>query len=788
MFNRSLSKVGILQSLSDELQSASVLPIYSFKAKLWQSHQQEVLTAFFDKHTWSTEPLIVRSSGSNEDNKDQSLAGHYCSILNVESRAELIEAVNCVNSSFRQMNNDDEIFIQAMLPEVEIAGVVFTQEPSTNAPYYVINFDTSGSTESVTSGETNKLHTTYIAKSQDSKIKILQWHKDLLNLCQELESKLSNSALDIEFAFNKQMQLFLFQVRPLVITEKVSSNKHKTSNSIDEQQALLKETAGSIKRLSQPHPYLFGKKSIFGVMPDWNPAEIIGIRPRPLALSLYKELITDAIWAYQRDNYGYQKLRSFPLLVNFYGLPYIDVRVSFNSFIPAETEKKLAEKLVNFYIKQLEENPEKHDKVEFDIIYSCYTLDIDDKLKKLASHQVTDLEISNFKQALRSLTNEIISVDGLWQRDIKKIDLLPDRNKKILSSELPTLDKIYWLLEDCKRYGTLPFAGLARAGFIAVQLLRSLVTVGVLTENEYHAFMASLNTVSSQMAKDRQDLSTTGFLDKYGHLRPGTYDINSPRYDKTPGKYFSKQQAVTTEKASRHFVTDKFALTLEQLEQLEALLSQHGLSHDVISLFRFIKGAIEGREYAKFIFTQNLSDAIELFADLGQENNIDRDAISYMDASIIKQLYSNANDRKNAVVESIVQGKKQYRQASKLILPPLICDEADIYCFQQPESSPNFITLKSIEAASCKEQLSPELVQGKIVFIPSADPGFDWLFANNIAGLITQFGGVNSHMAIRAGELGIPAVIGAGQLEYDRWEKANYLRIDAANKQVHIIS
>ena len=71
-------------------------------------------------------------------------------------------------------------------------------------------------------------------------------------------------------------------------------------------------------------------------MPDWNPAEIIGLKPGPLALSLYRELVTDSIWAYQRDNYGYKNLRSFPLLVSFHGLPYIDVRVSFNSFVPRD--------------------------------------------------------------------------------------------------------------------------------------------------------------------------------------------------------------------------------------------------------------------------------------------------------------------------------------------------------------------------------------------------------------------------------------------------------------------
>ena len=86
-------------------------------------------------------------------------------------------------------------------------------------------------------------------------------------------------------------------------------------------------------------------------MPDWNPAEIIGVCPKPLALSLYKELVTDATWAYQRHNYGYRNLRSYPLLLNFGGRPYIDVRVSFNSFIPAKLSDELGEQLVNYYLK-----------------------------------------------------------------------------------------------------------------------------------------------------------------------------------------------------------------------------------------------------------------------------------------------------------------------------------------------------------------------------------------------------------------------------------------------------
>ena len=55
-----------------------------------------------------------------------------------------------------------------------------------------------------------------------------------------------------------------------------------------------------VTKLNLEHPDLAGDGTIFGLMPDWNPAEIIGVKPKPLALSLYRELVTDSIWARQR--------------------------------------------------------------------------------------------------------------------------------------------------------------------------------------------------------------------------------------------------------------------------------------------------------------------------------------------------------------------------------------------------------------------------------------------------------------------------------------------------------
>ena len=52
--------------------------------------------------------------------------------------------------------------------------------------------------------------------------------------------------------------------------------------------------------------------------------------------------------------------------------------------------------------------------------------------------------------------------------------------------------------------------------------------------------------------------------------------------------------------------------------------------------------------------------------------------------------------------------------------------------------------------------------------IENADPGFDFIFSHKIKGLITKYGGFNSHMSIRCSELNIPAMIGVGENNYKK--------------------
>jgi hypothetical protein len=364
-------------------------------------------------------------------------------------------------------SDDDQIFVQPMLDRVAMAGVVFSRSPS-GGPYFIVNYDDrSGRTDRVTAGVGDNLETFLCLKSRpDACPPSLA---PVIALVSELETLLACDAIDVEFAVGDDGQLYLLQVRPLAVDRQGRAADAEVDTA-------LADIARKVELLSRPHPYLHGSRAIFGVMPDWNPAEIIGVRPWPLSLSLYRELITDAIWAYQRDNYGYQNLRSFPLLVSFHGLPYIDVRVSFNSFIPRDVPDDLAGRLVNYYIDRLLSEPHLHDKVEFEIIFSCYTLDLPKRMAQARRARIFS------RRPCRTFGRFTTPHQSHYAWRDRAVAARPREDRPAgtavsnhLQRGIDKISRIYWLIEDCKRYGTLPFAGLARAGFIAVQMLQSFV-------------------------------------------------------------------------------------------------------------------------------------------------------------------------------------------------------------------------------------------------------------------------------------------------------------------------
>ena len=82
-------------------------------------------------------------------------------------------------------------------------------------------------------------------------------------------------------------------------------------------------------------------------MPDWNPVEMIGKHPSNLSYSLYKNLITDKIWARARSQMGYKDMSKYSLMHQISGQPYIDTSI----LLPKDLPKKIGEKIINLGIE-----------------------------------------------------------------------------------------------------------------------------------------------------------------------------------------------------------------------------------------------------------------------------------------------------------------------------------------------------------------------------------------------------------------------------------------------------
>ena len=364
------TKAGMLIYLKQNIKDINILPVYIVESSDFFRCEQSVVSTILEFA--KGQALVVRSSSLAEDTNDYSNAGKFESILNVEpSYVAIKDAIITVYTSYCTDKNE-EILIQPMLKNIKKSGVVFTADMDTFVNYYIVNYQEGDDSAAVTSGSSNDLKT-YI---QYKKSELEVTDKDmrgLLRICAQIEDFLQNDKLDIEFAIDTDDIIYILQVRPLV------KGMKEVYDAVDLSPA-LNRIYKKVKKLAKKHPFLLGETTCFGVMPDWNPAEILGVRPKKLAISLYKELITDSIWAHQRANYGYRDLTMHPLMISFCGVPYIDTRITFNSFVPAKLNEKIAEKLVNYYLDKLAEYPKYHDKIEFEIVFSCYYLGIPDKL------------------------------------------------------------------------------------------------------------------------------------------------------------------------------------------------------------------------------------------------------------------------------------------------------------------------------------------------------------------------------------------------------------------------
>ena len=780
------TKADTLKQLTELVKQSKIEKIYAFTVEEWQRSRIGIL-----KHISSNfnKKIIVRSSAVGEDSTISSKAGSYESILNVNtsSKKEITNAINSVISSYEIKNNNDndnQILIQNQTLNVVISGVIFTRTPDVGSPYFVINFEEGNLTTGVTKGSIN--NTVKIFRKINPKLISKKWTYLIISV-KEIEKIVNSDKLDIEFGITKNNQVVLFQVRPL------TSIKEKSKNIPDHDiSKIVLKSKKQFKKLNNFH-HVLGNKTVFSDMADWNPAEIIGNNPNLLDYSLYDFLIMKNSWSVGRSALGYQNVEPYRLMRKFGSKPYVDTRGSFNSLIPHNINKKLKKKLVNFYLKKLINNPHLHDKVEFEILFTCYDFTLSDRLNELKKHGFSKFEIIQIKKELLKLTIEIIEkFPKISSNCLSLTNKMSDNRKKIKSNLKHSITaknlvvSVEQLLNDCKKFGTIPFSTMARIAFIGSIMLKSLQKQGYLENSFVENFMNSISSPLSEIQDDmnaviNKKLSKKQFLKKYGHLRPGTYDITASRYD-VQKKFFDNVKFLKIDKKNiRNIKTDN----------LDEIFLEHNLKSNTLNFLNFVEESLVKREQLKFEFTKNLSYALELIAEIGTKFGFSRKEMACLDIKTILKLKNNSFSQiRDVWTRKINQEKIKKTFNDYVVLPSLIFSENDFEIIQYNIAEPNYITNKKLTSEIIHLKYFDEIItdlNNKIILIENADPGYDWIFTKNPSALITKYGGVASHMSIRCAEMGLPAAVGCGEILFEKLKSAHKILLDCKNREILIL-
>jgi phosphohistidine swiveling domain-containing protein len=280
----------------------------------------------------------------------------------------------------------------------------------------------------------------------------------------------------------------------------------------------------------------------------------------------------------------------------------------------------------------------------------------------------------------------------------------------------------------------------------------------------------------------KDQISRKLFLKKYGHLRPSSYDILSKSYNERPEIFDGDN--------FRFYKAPKFQLTSSENKKLLKNLAENKF-FDITPdrIIQYIKDAIVAREYAKYVFTFHIDQILKNVELWGKSIGLQKEQLSFLSIeNITETVFSPLNmDQKKYYLNKVRQEELNLSIANSFKLNYLIRSSRDINIVPIQRNEPNYIGSKIVDGSIVK--LNPyknkvEKLKDKIVLIESADPGYDWLFSRKIKALVTKYGGVNSHMSIRCAELGITAVIGCGEQNFERLLKNKKCIIDGKLKKV----
>ncbi len=759
------TKAQTLETLNKLLNKSLIEPLYTFKVKDFFKSKSKIIKQIQTKFS---KKIIVRSSTSKEDGLNRSCAGEFLTVQNIDAFSEksISNAINKVIAAYKERmdsHSDEEILIQEQSEGIILSGVVFTKGLQTNSPYYVITYDDqSGKTDTVTSGQSSS---TIWLHRDTKKYKCPTKWKNLIESINEIENIFKSMVLDIEFAIRKNGKVIIYQVRPLAANIKyIDLNEDYIDDSTE-------------KIVSDYQIYSQSGSNLLSDMAFWNPSELIGENPKPMSYSIFEDILMKKHWNIGLTEIGYSEVNK-NLIYKIGNKPYINVDYSIKALLPSSLPENIRKKLEKYYKNKFVKNLHNHDKFEFEVIHSSHLFE--SELADLMPKILKKKEYTIYKQLLKRMTIKIIKnypkKENQFINDVKKC--LKKSVNENTNNHLSIINNIFHNINLLKQYATSQFSTAARMAFISKSILNSLLKENYLKEEEISLFYQSLNTVAAQYKNDFKRLSLDKFKNKFGHLRSGTYSLTSTKLEDRE----LKKTSINVNKKDK-FNKNKF------INILDEVLKKNKLEVSKDNLYNFLSKSFQLREYLKFEYTKVISSILDMMSNLSNILNIPIYEFEYLTLDVLKsglnfETKTECSDFYNTFIN---KSRNEFIGYKKLIQNQVICDKNDFYIIEHKIAKPNYITSKSIEGNVLlldNSKFKASTLNNKIIMIESADPGYDWIFTHNIKGLITKFGGVGSHMAIRCAEFNLPAAIGCGNAIFNNLLNSKRIKLDCNNNQI----
>ena len=150
------TKASTLSRLRLEIKEFNILDlIFASRTEFYKN--RELIINNIIKHFPYENQIIVRSSAVNEDGFNNSNAGKYLTIQNINKNFDdLNKAIHRVFKSYQTCHIDDQVLVQPQLQNVKGSGVILSRTLNMGSPYYIINYELNSQTNVITSGFSKK--------------------------------------------------------------------------------------------------------------------------------------------------------------------------------------------------------------------------------------------------------------------------------------------------------------------------------------------------------------------------------------------------------------------------------------------------------------------------------------------------------------------------------------------------------------------------------------------------------------------------------------------------------